>query len=88
MNKKIVNILKKISTAIGWIIIVAGFLLGLWVALYLMFYGEIVQIINGINPLDAIAIATGICKIIFCEVAVVIPILGMLIGSVFLDWGF
>lgn len=88
MNKKIVNILKKISTAIGWIIMVAGFLLGLWVALYLMFYGGIVQIINGINPLDAIAIATGICKIVFCEVAVVIPILGMLIGSVFLDWGF
>ena len=88
MNKKIVNILKKISTAIGWIIMVAGFLLGLWVALYLMFYEGIVQIINGINPLDAIAIATGICKIIFCEVAVVIPILGMLIGSVFLDWGF
>lgn len=88
MNKKIVNILKKISTAIGWTIIVAGFLLGLWVALYLMFYGGIVQIINGINPLNAIAIATGICKIIFCEVAVVIPILGMLIGSVFLDWGF
>ena len=88
MNKKVINVLKKISTVIGWIIMVAGFLLGLWVALYLMFYGGIVQIINGINPLDAIAIATGICKIIFCEVAVVIPILGMLIGSVFLDWGF
>ena len=29
MNKKIVNILKKISTAVGWIIIVASFLLGL-----------------------------------------------------------
>ena len=87
MNKKIVNILKKISTAVGWIIMVAGFLLGLWVALYLMFYGGIIQIINGINPLNAVAIATGICKIIFCEVAVVIPILGMLIGSLFLDWG-
>ena len=87
MNKKIVNILKKISTAVGWIIMVAGFLLGLWVALYLMFYGGIIQIINGINPLNAVAIATGICKIVFCEVAVVIPILGMLIGSVFLDWG-
>ena len=87
MNKKMVNILKKISTAVGWIIMVAGFLLGLWVALYLMFYGGIIQIINGINPLDAIAIATGICKIVFCEVAVVIPILGMLIGGVFLHWG-
>ena len=87
MNKKMVNILKKISTAVGWIIMVAGFLLGLWVALYLMFYGGIIQIINGINPLDAIAIATGICKIVFCEVAVVIPILGMLIGGVFLGWG-
>ena len=87
MNKKIVNILKKISAAVGWIIIVASFLLGLWVALYLMFYGGIVQIINGINPLNAVAIATGICKIIFCEVAVVIPILGILIGSLFLDWG-
>ena len=87
MNKKIINILKKISTAVGWIIMVAGFLLGLWVALYLMFYGGIIQIINGINPLNAVAIATGICKIIFCEVAVVIPILGMSIGGVFLDWG-
>ena len=46
MNKKMVNILKKISTAVGWIIMVAGFLLGLWVALYLMFYGGIIQIIN------------------------------------------
>lgn len=88
MNKKIVNILKKISTAIGWIIMVAGFLLGLWVALYLMFYGGIIQIINGINPLDAIAIATGICKILFCWSAAVIPILGIIIGCIFLDWGF
>ncbi|MGN0992853.1 MAG: hypothetical protein ACI4PE_02935 [Bacilli bacterium] len=50
-----------------------------------MFYGGIIQIINGINPLDAIAIATGICKIVFCEVAIVIPCIGMLLGCFFLD---
>lgn len=87
MNKKVTNILKCVSNIIGIIILIGGFLLGLWVGLYLMFYGGIIQIINGINPLNAIAIATGVCKVIFCEIAIIIPIIGTTISCIFFEWG-
>ena len=53
---------------IGILITILGIALGAYISLYLMLYGGICQIINGINPLVAKDIAIGIIKIIFCEI--------------------
>ena len=80
---------EKICALLGWLAIVGGILSGLWICCYTMFYGGIVQIITGIQyggDTMAFAIAAGICKILFCELGLVIPmILGFAIGCFFLD---
>ncbi len=50
-----------------------------------MFIGGIIQIINGINPLNGIEIAIGICKIVFCEIAVLMPMAGFFIAGILED---
>ena len=81
------KIKEKVCEILGYLSIVAGALHGLWLCFYNMFYGGIIQIINGIQSnCEAVAIATGICKIIFCEIGFVIPFLiGIFIGAWFLD---
>ena len=66
---------------LGILMIVGSILLGLYVGCYVMFYGGIVQIINSINPLNGIGIAGGICRIVFCEIAGLIPIIFVPIGA-------
>lgn len=65
-------------------IIVISIILGLYVGIWLMFIGGIMQIINAISPLDSMAIAIGICKIVFCEVATLIPFIGYIV-AIFLN---
>lgn len=65
---------------IGWLIIIASILAGLYVGIWVMFAGGIIQIINSLNPVNAVGIATGILKIIFCEMAGLITIIGCLVG--------
>lgn len=67
---------------IGILIAIAGIALGIYVGVWLMFIGGIVQIVNSINPLNGLGIALGIARIIFCEVGVLIAWLGIAIGSV------
>lgn len=67
------------------VIFVASIILGLYVGIWVMFVGGIVQIINSINPLNSMDIAIGICKIVFCEIATFIPFLGYVI-AIFLDY--
>lgn len=78
---------EKICRILGWLSMIGGTLYGLWLCFYTMFYGGIVQIINGIQSNgEAIAIATGICKILFCEVGFLAPfIVGIIIGMWLLD---
>lgn len=64
------------------LIIIASIALGLYVGIWTMFVGGIIQIVNGINPLNGLEIATGICRIVFCEVATLIPMLGFLIAGI------
>ena len=61
---------------IGILIAIAGIALGIYVGVWLMFIGGIVQIVNSINPLNGLGIAT----IIFCEVGGLIAWLGIAIG--------
>lgn len=67
---------------IGILIEIAGIALGIYVGVWLMFVGGIVQIINSINPTNGLGIALGIVRIVFCEVGVLIAWLGIAIGSV------
>ncbi len=67
---------------IGILIAIAGIALGIYVGVWLMFIGGIVQIVNSINPLNGLGIALGIARIIFCEVGGLITWLGIAIGSV------
>ena len=68
-------------TLLQVLIIIVSIFLGLYVGIWLMFTGGIIQIINGINPLNTIEIAIGICKVLFCETAVLIPIAGIFIAG-------
>lgn len=73
--KKIISIL----------IIIASILLGIYLGVWVMFIGGIVQIVNSINPLEAWGIACGICKVVFCELAAIIPYLGIAIAAAIND---
>lgn len=66
-------------------IVIASILLGLYIGIYLMLIGGIVQIVNGINPLNGLEIAIGVCRIIFCEIAGFIPVLGFFIAGIIED---
>lgn len=79
--------MKTILRIIGILIMVSSVLAGLYVGCYIMFYGGIVQIINSINPIYAIGIASGICRIVFCELAAIIPIIGIPFGGYLLGEG-
>lgn len=67
---------------IGILIAIVGIALGIYVGVWLMFVGGIVQIINSINPINGLGIDLGIARIIFCEVGGLIAWLGIAIGSV------
>lgn len=64
------------------LIIIVSVIAGLYVGIWTMFVGGIIQIINGINPLNGLEIAIGICRIVFCEAAGLIPMLGFLIAGI------
>ena len=66
---------------IGILIAIVGIALGIYVGVWLMFVGGIVQIVNSINPINGLGIALGIARIVFCEVGGLIAWLGIAIGS-------
>lgn len=68
------------KTFLSKAIILISIILGLYVGICLMFIGGIMQIINSINPLDAFGISIGICRIVFCELATLIPYAGYIIS--------
>lgn len=67
------------------LIVIATITLGLYVGIWLMFVGGIIQIVNAINQLNGLEIAIGICKIVFCEIATVIPATGFFIAGILED---
>lgn len=66
---------------IGILIAIVGIVLGIYVGIWLMLVGGIIQIVNSINPINGLGIALGILRIIFCEVGGFIAWLGIAIGS-------
>lgn len=55
---------------LGWVVVVVGVCLGLYVGLYVMFVGGIIQIISQIGAVNvsAAAIAWGVVKMLFAAV--------------------
>ena len=71
---------------IGVLLIIAGVLGGLYLGLYIMLFGGICQIIDGLNPLEAKDIALGIIRVLFCEVGAIPAWLGIITGvALYLD---
>lgn len=70
---------------LGTLFIIIGAALGIYVGGYLLLFGGIVQVINSVSPLDAACIATGIIKILFCDIGYVIFWIGTVIGIVVMD---
>ena len=66
---------------IGILIAIAVIILAIYVGIWLMLVGGIIQIVNSINPINGLGIALGILRIIFCEVGGFIAWLGIAIGS-------
>ena len=64
------------------LIVISSILLGIYLGVWVMFIGGIVQIVNSINPLDGWGIAWGICRIVFSELAAIIPYLGFIIAAI------
>lgn len=81
--KKINLSFKSISAILGSLIIIAGIAGGVYVGVWLMFIGGVVQIINAIKAttLVPIDIAIGIAKIMFCGLGSLIATVGIMIGS-------
>ena len=64
----------------GILLILLGIALGGYLALYLMLYGGICQIIDGLNPVMAKDIALGVIRVLFSE-------LGIIPGYILGYWG-
>lgn len=88
-DKKI-NLLRYPCFALGGCVIIASVLGGLYVGLWLMFIGGIIQIIEGIKatPTESFDIAIGIVRILFAAFAGWgTGILGVALGSLIIAFG-
>lgn len=65
---------------LGIIIICLGIGIGLYLGLYVMLYGGIVQALGAISPLDVKELAIGIIKVLFCEIGWIPAVVGVCAG--------
>lgn len=66
---------------LGILIAIAGIILGLYIGIYVLFVGGIMQIVNNIEPLHAKEIVIGILKLVFCELGALPAYFGIVIGA-------
>ena len=57
---------------ISVIVIISSIILSIYVGIWLMLVGGIVQLLNSINPIDSLGIALGITRIIFSKTILII----------------
>lgn len=57
---------------ISIIVTISSIILSIYVGIWLMLVGGIVQLLNSINPIDSLGIALGITRIIFSKMILVI----------------
>lgn len=71
----------KIRNLIGNLIIIASIILGIWLTIWVMLAGGIMQIVDGVQAGIGSDIAWGIVKIIFCEIGMIPMWIGCFIGG-------
>ena len=57
---------------ISIIVIISSIILSIYVGVWLMLVGGIVQLLNSINPIDSLGIALSITRIIFSKTILII----------------
>lgn len=63
------------------IIVLLGIGLGLYLGIYVLLYGGIMQVINNIDPLNKSQLVWGIIRALLCELGIIPVQLGIIIGS-------
>lgn len=76
----------KIREIIGALIMIASVILGIWLSVWVMLAGGIIQIVNGVQTGIGSDIAWGIIRILFSEIGSIPMIIGWVIGIVIRDW--
>lgn len=71
----------KIRNLIGNLIIIASIILGIWLTIWVMLAGGIMQIVDGVQAGIGSDVAWGIVKIIFCEIGMIPMWIGCFIGG-------
>lgn len=71
----------KIRNLIGNLIILASVILGIWLSIWVMFAGGIMQVVDGVQTGVGSDIAWGIVRIVFSEVGAIPMWLGWIIGE-------
>lgn len=66
---------------VAFLIVLVSILAGLYIGLYLMFYGGLVQLITSADIGNTEGIVAGFCKVLFCEIPAIIPALGLILGG-------
>jgi len=72
-------------TVLGIAMIIVGIILGLYVGVWLMFVGGIVDLVNAVNasrggvPMDGVAIGIGVVKIVFASLAGVVSAFALIV---------
>lgn len=70
---------------LGWLSIIGGIVLGTYIGIWVLLIGGITQIINNLNPINALEIAIGIVRIMFCAVGWIPTYFGIVIGTKILE---
>lgn len=70
---------------IGVAIIILGAIIGLWLGLYVLLYGGICQVINGLNPLQVNDVAVGIIRALLFELGFLPFWIGLICGITIMD---
>ena len=71
----------KIRNMIGNLIIAVSIVLGIWLSVWVMLAGGIMQIVDGVQTGVGSDIAWGIIRVIFCEIGSIPMWIGCLIGG-------
>lgn len=75
----------KIKNLIGNLIIIASIVLGLWLTIWVMLAGGIMQVVDGVQNGVGADIAWGIIKALFCEIGMIPTWIGWVIGFMVKD---
>lgn len=71
----------KIRNVIGNLVILASVIFGIWLTIWVMLAGGIMQVVNGAQNGIASDIAWGLIKAIFCEVGMIPMWIGWVVGE-------